>query len=122
PQVLAFGGRWSRRFCTAAAGWSEAYRAANSQAPVTGGHYLVADDVRGPGRVAPGPFLDGAEPCRRYAGKLVEVDGSLFFMGFIHTTETSEFVGAVSDPIPVSVDGDGLLQLHPERAGAGAVT
>ena len=122
PQVIAFGGRWYMMFCTAAAHWSEAYRAANSQAPVTGSHYLVADDVRGPWRVAPGPFLDGAEPCRRYAGKLVEVDGSLFFMGFIHTTETSEFVGAVSDPIPVSVDGDGLLQLHPERAGAGAVT
>src|SRR5690606_19894805 len=99
----------------------EAYRAENPQPPVTGSHYLMADDVRGSWRVAPGPFLDGAEPCRRYAGKLVEMDGALFLVGFIHTTETSEFVGAVSDPIPVSVDDHGLLQLHPEHAGADAV-
>ena len=121
PQVTAFGGRWYLMFCTVGAHWSEAYRATNPQTPVTGSHYLVADEVRGPWRVAPGPFLDGAEPCRRYAGKLVEVDGALYLMGFIHTTETSPFVGAVSDPIPVSADSEGLLRLHPEKAGSGAV-
>jgi beta-fructofuranosidase len=37
-------------------------------------------------------------------------------MGFIHTTSEQDFVGEVSDPIPVSVDADGLLHAHPVRA------
>ena len=36
-------------------------------------------------------------------------------MGFIHTTSEQDFVGEVSDPIPVSVDAEGLLHAHPEK-------
>ena len=109
PQVFEFGGRWYCLFCTSSFQWSEAYRKFNPQKPVTGTHYLMADNPRGPWQVAPGNFLDGADPCRRYAGKIVNVDGKLFAMGFIHTTPEQEFVGEVSDPIPVSVSPDGLL-------------
>jgi beta-fructofuranosidase len=120
PQVFAHGGRWYMMFCTAAGHWSEAYKRFNPQSPVTGTHYLMAPGPRGPWAVAPGPFFDGAEPARRYAGKLIDTGGALVTMGFIHTTPEQAFVGAVSDPIPVSVDAEGLLHAHPERLGPGA--
>jgi beta-fructofuranosidase len=105
-------------FCTAAQHWSEAYRRFNPQRPVTGTHYLVADHPRGPWQVAPGPFFDGHDPARRYAGKIVEADGGLVAMGFLHTTGGKTFVGEVSDPIPVRVDADGLLHTDPENVPA----
>ena len=112
PQVFEHGGRWYCLFCTSGHQWSRAYRGINPQAPVTGTHYLVADHPRGPWRVAPGKFLVGHEPCRLYAGKIVPRDGKLSFMGFVHTTKTRDFVGEVSDPIPVRVGGDGLLSVE----------
>lgn len=120
PQVLEIDGRWYCLFCTAGGHWSESYRAFNPQRPVTGTHYLVADDPLGPWQVAPGPFFDGAEPCRRYSGKLVDTGSGLVTMGFIHTTPEQAFVGEVSDPIPVTLDADGLLHAHPGQAAAGA--
>lgn len=120
PQVFKHNGRWYCVFCTAAEHWSEAYKAFNPQSPVTGSHYLMADNPRGPWRVAPGNFLEGANPCRRYAGKIVQADDGLKVMGFIHTTPDQDFVGEVSDPIPVSTDADGLLHAHVELAAKGA--
>jgi beta-fructofuranosidase len=120
PQVFAHGGRWYMLFCTDASHWSEAYRAFNPQSPVTGTHYLMADHPLGPWTIAPGPFFDGASPARRYSGKIVETESGLVTMGFIHTTPDTAFVGEVSDPIPVSVDAEGLLHAHPEQAPQGA--
>lgn len=111
PQVFERGERWYLLFCTSSFQWSKAYRVFNRQSPVTGTHYLFADNPRGPWQVAPGDFLDGSEPCRRYAGKIVEHDGQLVFMGFLHDDEACTFVGKVSDPDPVSVDADGYLQV-----------
>ena len=98
-------------FCTSGEHWSEAYRAFNPQDPVTGSHYLVAQHPRGPWQVAPGSFFDGDEPALRYAGKVLDVGGRLVTMGFIHTTAECDFVGEVSDPIPVSVDANGLMSV-----------
>jgi len=120
PQVLERDGLWYCMFCTAAEHWSEAYRRFNPEPPVSGTHYLTARHPLGPWEVAPGAFFDGATPCRRYAGKLVEADDGLGFMGFIYTTPESAFVGAVCDPIPVSVAPDGKLSLRPELLSPGA--
>jgi beta-fructofuranosidase len=121
PQVFAHAGRWYMMFCTAAEHWSSAYRALNPQAPVGGTHYLTAPHPLGPWTVAPGPFFDGGNPVRRYAGKLVDTGSGLAAMGFIHTTPDLPFVGELSDPIPVSVDGEGLLHAHPERVKDGRI-
>ena len=120
PQVFEHRGKWYCVFCTAAGHWSQAYKRFNPQSPVTGTHYLMAEDPSGPWQVAPGGFLDGSYPCRRYAGKIVNKDGELFLMGFIQTRGDEPFVGSVSDPIPVTVDENGYLTAHPERAAPGA--
>ena len=91
--------------------------AAYPGAPVTGTHYLVGDGPRGPWRVAPGPFLDGSQPCRRYAARILEKDGGLFIIGFLHDAPDGSFIGIVSDPDPVSVDADGLLRVEKKREG-----
>lgn len=111
PQVFEVNGRWYCLFCTAAQHFSEASLAAYPGAPVTGTHYLVADDPRGPWEVAPGPFLDGAMPCERYAARIVETDDGMVLLGFLHDGPEGEFVGVVSDPSPVTVDADGRLRV-----------
>jgi beta-fructofuranosidase len=120
PQVFEANGRWYCLFCTSGQHWSEAYKKFNPQSPVTGTHYLIADHPRGPWQVAPGPFFEGADPARRYSGKVLKTEDGLKVMGFIHTTPDEAFVGEVSDPIPVTIDADGLLVAHPERTAPGA--
>lgn len=116
PAVFEHQGRWYLSFCTLAEDWSQRYRAFNPQSPVGGTHYLTAPHPLGPWTIAPGPFFDGANPLRRYAGKIVETDTGLVTMGFINTTPDERFVGEVSDPIPVTMEANGLLHAHPERA------
>jgi beta-fructofuranosidase len=111
PQVFEKNGKWYCLFCTSSSHWSEAYKAFNPQSPVTGTHYLIADHPRGPWAVAPGDFLDGAEPCKRYAARIVDTGEALYILGFMANPEGTPFIGAVSDPDLVVVDGNGLLKV-----------
>lgn len=108
PEVFEHQGRWYCLFCTASFHWSAAYRQSSSQAPVTGSHYLMADDPRGPWSIAQGAFLDGAEPCRRYAARILKTDDGLCIMGFADGGKAN-FGGYVMDPEPVAVLSDGRL-------------
>jgi beta-fructofuranosidase len=112
PQVFQVGSQWYCLFCTSGDHWSTAYCASNPQSPVTGSHYLIADHPRGPWHVAPGPFLDGAEPCRRYAARILQTAEGLRILGFADGGKAS-FGGYVMDPEPVSVGPDGLLHIAP---------
>lgn len=112
PQVFQVGGKWFMLFCTSSQHWSEAYRAFNPQSPVTGNHYLMADDVRGPWTIAPGPFFDGAEPCRRYAARIVAGPEGLVILGFADGGK-DVFGGYVMNPEPVVLGADGLLHVSP---------
>jgi beta-fructofuranosidase len=60
----------------------------------------------------PKPFLDGSNPCKRYAGKIVDISGRLHIMGFLHDDPAGKFIGAVSNPVPLRVDEDGLLHVE----------
>lgn len=110
PQVFRVGANWYCLFCTSGAHWSQAYRDSNPQSPVTGSHYLIADDPRGPWTVAPGRFLDGAEPCRRYAARIVPTADGLRVLGFADGGK-DKFGGYIMDPEPVIVGADGLLRV-----------
>ncbi len=118
PQVFAAEGRWYCLFCTAAEHFSkdEAERIAGG--PVTGTHYLIGDGPRGPWRIAPGPFLDGDLPCRRYAARILETPDGLVIMGFADHAEGGHFGGYVMDPEPVIVDENGLLRVLREAQAA----
>ncbi len=107
PQVFEAGGRWYCLFCTAAEHFSKDRAEATPGGPVTGNHYLVADDPRGPWTVGEG-FLDGTLPCTRYAARIIETDAGLNIVGFKDRPE-GEFVGEIMDPEPVRIDGSGRL-------------
>lgn len=118
PQVFRHENKWYCLFCTSAEHWSEAYKRFNPQSPVTGTHYLVADDPRGPWRIAPGHFFDGAVPCRRYAARIAETSEGLRILGFADGGN-GLFGGFIMDPEPVEVSSDGRLQVVPQQQKAG---
>ena len=111
PQVLEAGGRWYCLFCTSADHFSQAEATAIPGGPVTGTHYLVGEGPRGPWRIAPGPFLDGELPCRRYAARILKSGGGLVIMGFADQGADGHFVGHVMDPEPVVIGPDGRLRV-----------
>ena len=112
PQLFAHEGRWYCLFCTAAEHFSAARAEATPGGPVTGSHYLMGEAPRGPWRIAPGPFLDGALPCRRYAARIVRTAEGLRLLGFADRPDGA-FVGHVMDPDAVEVQPDGRLVLRP---------
>jgi beta-fructofuranosidase len=68
--------------------------------------------------MAPGPFLDGAEPCRRYAARIVNGPDGLVILGFADGGK-DKFGGFVMDPEPVVAGPDGLLRVQPNTKTAG---
>jgi len=117
PQVFSVGDTWYCLFCTDADHWSSAYRATHAQSPVTGSHYLVADNPRGPWRIAPGPFFDGDLPCRRYASRILDTEEGLMIIGF-EDRGRENFVGRLMDPEPVQIGQNGLLTIPSTRNAA----
>lgn len=109
PQVFRVGDRWYCLFCTAAQHWSEGRKAETGMEPVTGNHYLVADDPRGPWTIAPG-FMDGGLPCRRYAARILDTGRGLVIIGF-DDNGPEHFAGQLRDPEPVTIDAGGLLHV-----------
>jgi beta-fructofuranosidase len=110
PQVFQHRGRWYCLFCTAANHFSAEQAHVAPGGPVTGTHYLVGEGPRGPWRIAPGPFLDGALPCRRYAARVLETERGLVLLGFLDRPD-GDFIGRISDPDPLKVGADGLLHV-----------
>jgi len=116
PQVFQIGDKWYCLFCTAAEHWS-AERVANAGTkPVTGNHYLMADDPRGPWQIAPG-FLDGDLPCRRYAARIVMTETGPVILGFADGGK-EHFAGHIMDPEQIIVGPDGHLAVTPARKAA----
>lgn len=111
PQVFHYGGRWYCLFCTAAEHFSAEQAKKTPGGPVTGNHYLMADNPRGPWRIVDGPFLDGAVPCKRYAARIVDTDDGLMIIGFADRPD-GHFVGHVTDPEPIVVDPNGYLRVE----------
>jgi beta-fructofuranosidase len=111
PQVFEAGNRWYCLFCTGPGHWSKAYAVSYLGTPVSGSHYLVADDPRGPWTVAPGAFLDGDPALDRYAARVVDTGNGLVLLGFLHNPGGGGFVGEIADPAPVTIDDDGWLHV-----------
>ncbi len=112
PEYFAAGKHAYLLFCTSDRRTSAARRAklaAKGKSPETGTHYFIADRPGRSWRLAPAPFLSGS----LYAGRIVEgPDGRPMFLGTIGRAADGTYVGAVSDPIPVTIAADGTLRLE----------
>ncbi|HMQ93980.1 MAG TPA: levansucrase [Amaricoccus sp.] len=117
PQVFEQGGRWYCLFCTAAEHFSKDQAETHPGGPVSGSHYLIGESPRGPWRIAPGHFLDGALPCRRYAARILKTDAGLKIIGFADHP-AGHFVGEVTNPDPVEIDADGMLRVQGAQLAA----
>ena len=116
PQVFEKKGTWYCLFCTANNHFSE--EQTTLRRVVTGNHYLIGDSPRGPWRIAPG-FLDGTQPCTRYAARIVDTDGGMVILGFADRPEgASDFVGHIMDPDPVEITAEGHLSIPPKLKAA----
>ena len=83
--------------------------------PMTGVMTAVADDWDGPfiePMVLDGVPTGARASTGRYAGRVVSDGADLWYLAF-EDTGPEGFVGRVSDPMPVRLDGDGRLLLAP---------
>jgi beta-fructofuranosidase len=81
----------------------------------TGTHYLLADNPLGPFRYLTDSFLSGDEHGSLYSGKLIQdSEGQWQFLAFKNMTNYNEFIGELSDPIPLEVLSNGRLELRGE--------
>jgi hypothetical protein len=85
--------------------------AGSSNAQSCGTYYLRGDSIAGP---FPADTLDVLAVDARgthYGGKIVDVDGELFFLAWENVTATGRFVGAVGEPRRVIAESSGRLSL-----------
>jgi beta-fructofuranosidase len=110
PQLVTINGRYYLLFCTLVHTTSVARPQRTGRPPVTGTHYLVADNPLGPFNFSTDEFLAGDELGSLFAGKLVEqANGDWVFIAWRFTSPEGQFIGELSDPYPVTVDGTGNL-------------
>ena len=105
-QVVHHDGRWYVFFST----WAIHYRPdwAERHGAHSGLHCYVADDLHGPYR----PVNDGTgvvlpDADRRYTVRLLGREGDGYTaMGWLNYDEQNRFVGTLSDPLRIVIDGD----------------
>jgi beta-fructofuranosidase len=111
PQLLHIGSLYYLLFSTGG-GHHSAARQQRGAAPVTGTHYLVSEKPYGPFRYLTDEFFVGDARGSLYSGKMIQgPDAQWYFMGFLNDGEDGQFIGDISDPLPVEVLEDGRLRL-----------
>ncbi len=119
PDALGFGqvevtqlhqvdGQWLMLFCCGQGEAADARRALGE----TGDNYVVPVDLPFSALEQHGIDIAKARPFEHeslYAARLHDVDGQTVIIGF-RNIEDGEFVGELSDPIPVRWDGEKLVR------------
>ena len=121
PQVERVGDRWRLLF-SAQPDEHSAARLGRAGVVAEGGtHVFSGSAPLGPFELEGDAFLVGGAGRRFYAGRLVEHDGRWWFLAWADRGADGEFLGTLSDPMPVSVRSDGRLAVQvPELAGGAA--
>lgn len=115
PQVFEIKGKWYCLFCTVADHYSKETLSNSLFPPQSGTHYLISNHPNGPWSLAPGPFFDGNNPCRRYAARVVESNGILLLIGFRDQKSDGNFGGYIMDPVQIKIDENNLLRVANEK-------
>jgi beta-fructofuranosidase len=111
PQLVHIQNKYYLLFTVGHGQYSNA-RKAREVKKQTGTHYLVADNPLGPFCYLTDNFLSGDEHGSLYSGKLIQdAKGAWQFLAFKNSDEQGNFIGELSDPIPVTVLEDERLIL-----------
>lgn len=112
PQLVSMQGRYYLLFSTNDWTHSSQWLPRTGLTPVTGTHYLVADNPLGPFRFSTDHFLVGDEVGSLFAGKLLrDPTDAWVFIAWRNVAPDGQFMGELSDPYPVKVDASGNLQV-----------
>jgi beta-fructofuranosidase len=113
PQLVEIQGQYYLLFSAQASAHSVLRNQRTSLQPVTGTHYLIAEDPLGPFRFSSDEFLVGDPTGSLYGGKLVRSpDDKWVLLASRLFAPDGSFVGELGDPLPVTVDGDGNLSVN----------
>ena len=112
PQIFKVENKWYCLFCNHPEDWSREFKRHYKGPNKRGTHYLIADKFEGPWKLAPGPYLTTSSEIELYAGRVVENKNKYFFMAFLHDDQSGNFIGEISNPIPITFDKEGLISLE----------
>lgn len=117
PQLVKHEDHWYLLFSTPANMYAAQYAKTIDHGPVTGTGYFMADDPLGPYEVVSDRFLTGGAAGSLYGGKLTHThDNQLVLLAWRLFDEEGEFLGELSDPMPVECDDAGYLSVVLEEA------
>ena len=69
----------------------------------------MADGLTGPYEPGPTPYVAADHTGTSYAGKIVDAEGELMFIATYHETPDGDYIGTISDPVPIVVGADGSI-------------
>lgn len=116
PQLVRIGAKWRVVFCAGSGDHSAARLARPGIAAESGTHCLIADEKLGEYRLDSDRFLVGDPGGRLYAGRFLRHQGNWHFFAWEQFDEEGRFVGALTDPMPVTLS-DGAITVHRPPAG-----
>jgi beta-fructofuranosidase len=113
PQLVEIKGRYHLLFSAQASVHSARWRQRTGLEPLTGIHYLVAEEPLGPFRLSAGQLLAADVVGSLYAGKLVlNPENEWVMLAARMFAPDGSFVGTLSDPLPITLDRAGELTLE----------
>ena len=112
PQIFQVNNKWYCLFCNHPEDWSDEFKKKYNGPIKRGTHYLISDNFDGPWKIAPGSFLTSEAEVELYAGRILQIEKDYFFMAFLHDDKDGNFIGKISDPIPLSFNSEGIMSLN----------
>ena len=113
PQVVRIDKQWYLFFSVEKERYSLQRAERNGVKAQTGTHYMISDKPLGPYHALTDEFLLGDEMGTFYSGKAIQdTQGDWFLLACRQFDENGEFIGEISDPMPVRAEMDGRLMIE----------
>lgn len=110
PQLIQTNGRFYLIFSCPYAYYSKKHQHNFEPQTAPAIHYLIADQLTGPYTYGGGLKISTFGETL-YSGKLIQFKGQWYLVGFQNLTETRDFLGDLSDPIPVTFGIDSRIDV-----------
>ena len=110
PQVAYIGAHWYLFFSVEKSRYSQQRSEREGMRAQTGTHYLIGENPLGPYRLLTDDFLCGDEQGTFYSGKVIQNNrGDWVYMACWQYDLNGEYLGEISDPMPIEAQADGRL-------------
>jgi beta-fructofuranosidase len=118
PQLFELDGWWYCLFSNSSRHREPSYLANGKAGMATGTHYIRSRSPSGPFELVEEEFFAGDDTGHFYGGRVVKMeDGTLGFMAFLNHDATGDFVGMISDPMPIWTTAQGYLRIDARKYG-----